>query len=74
MKELAACAFRAVAKLGENVLTFNKGGPKLRKKKFQHDFTYFLQKLWGEGAVLSVIIGATALAFAKNELLHIIIT
>ena len=32
MKELAACAFRAAAKLGENVLVFDKGGPKLQKK------------------------------------------
>ena len=31
-KELPACAFRAVAKLGEDVLIFNKGDPKLKKK------------------------------------------
>ena len=31
-KKSAACAFRAVAELGENVLIFNKGGPKLRNK------------------------------------------
>ena len=40
------------------------------EKKIWHNFTYFLQKLWGEGVVLPVVIGATALAFAKNELLH----
>ena len=32
--------------------------------------TYFFQKLWGEGAVPQVVIGATALAFTENELLH----
>ena len=30
-KQLLACEFRVVAKLGENVLIFNKNGPKLQK-------------------------------------------
>ena len=45
--------------------------PKTSKKnKVWHNFAYFLQKLWEKGVVLPVVIGATALAFAKNELLH----
>ena len=71
MKELAACAFRAAAKLGENVLVFDKGGPKLKKKKILAQFyLLFAETVRRERAVLPVVVGATALAFAKNELLH----
>ena len=67
-KELSAGAFRAVAKLAENVLISNKGGPKPQKSlNFGTILLTFSRNCGEKGgeAVPPVAIGATALAFTK---------